>query len=100
MYLGEVFRDINPTVYKQLSSENSDDYEILISNRNYINDVLILLSKTSTTIISNYLLNTKVHKYIVHIPIYSELCLEMSILKSVFGIWEHNYPTLKSTNPE
>lgn len=51
-----MFRDIEPKVYEELTSENSDDYEILITNRDYLDDLFNLLSHTSTTIISNYII--------------------------------------------
>ncbi|XP_026804476.1 neprilysin-2-like [Rhopalosiphum maidis] len=76
LYLREITRDIQPKVYEILTSENADNYELLISNREYLDEVLILLSKTPTIII------------------------KMSILSHVVAILENNFPIGESFNYE
>lgn len=50
----ELFLDVDTKVYEQLSSENVNNFEILISNVDFINQLFTLLSNTPTNIMSNY----------------------------------------------
>lgn len=54
LFLRELFRDVEPKIYEQLMSANSDNFEILISNKDYLYDMFELFSKTRTVIISKY----------------------------------------------
>lgn len=63
MYMRELFRDIEPEVYERLTNENSNDYEILISNPHYVENIFKYLSETPTTLISNYLFDIRHNKH-------------------------------------
>ncbi|XP_025196928.1 neprilysin-2-like [Melanaphis sacchari] len=76
LYLRELTRDIQPKVYEILTSENADSYELLISNRDYLDEMFILLSQTQTIII------------------------KMSILSHVVAILENNFPSGEKFNSE
>ncbi|XP_050056341.1 membrane metallo-endopeptidase-like 1 isoform X11 [Aphis gossypii] len=56
LYLRELTRDVQPKVYEILTSEKANNYELLISNRDHLNKVFILLSQTPTIIIKMYIL--------------------------------------------
>lgn len=76
LYLKELTRDIQPKIYEILSSENADSYELLVTNRDFLNDAFKLLSQTPTIII------------------------KMSILTQVLTILDIHYPSGEKFNAE
>ncbi|CAI6352115.1 unnamed protein product [Macrosiphum euphorbiae] len=76
LYLRELTRDIQPKIYEILSSENADNYELLVINRDFLNDAFNLLSQTPTIII------------------------KMSILTQVLTILDSHFPSGEKFNSE
>ncbi|KAL5244165.1 hypothetical protein ACI65C_011575 [Semiaphis heraclei] len=76
LYLRELTRDIQPKVYEILTSGNANSYELLVRNRDYLNDAFKLLSQTPTIII------------------------KMSILTKVLTILDSRFPSGEKLNSE
>ncbi|KAF0769231.1 membrane metallo-endopeptidase-like 1 [Aphis craccivora] len=60
LYLRELTRDIQPKVYEILTSENANNYEILIYDRNHLNKIFLFLSQTPTVILKMHLMSSLV----------------------------------------
>ncbi|KAE9532529.1 hypothetical protein AGLY_009610 [Aphis glycines] len=58
LYLRELTRDIQPKVYEILTSENANNYELLIVHkRDHLNKIFLFLSQTPKIILKMYILS-------------------------------------------
>lgn len=96
MYIKELLYDIEPIVNEQLTLENSNTYEILISNPKHVENIFKFLSETPTTLISNYLCDM----YFINKSNFSKMCLEMYLLMQIVTELETYFPSEENFNSE